>query len=98
MKQCTLCRNFELEFAGVLRKYQWLDICMSVRTGQITSYNPYDQFVYNYPHSRKPPCSVPFGHIAQSQDNLTEARTDMRSIMSPYGNAVYTSFHVYPFN
>ncbi|GBM86598.1 hypothetical protein AVEN_131419-1 [Araneus ventricosus] len=30
------------------------------------------------------------------QDNLAEARTDARSIMSPYGSTVCTSFHVSP--
>ncbi|GBM31225.1 hypothetical protein AVEN_193354-1 [Araneus ventricosus] len=41
MEQCTLCRIFELEFAGVLRNCQWIEICMSVRTSQMTSYYHY---------------------------------------------------------
>ncbi|GBO33024.1 hypothetical protein AVEN_243488-1, partial [Araneus ventricosus] len=46
--------------------------------------NTYDQYVYNYTHPRKPLCSVSYGHIEQGQDNLTEARADVRSIISPY--------------
>ncbi|GBM49821.1 hypothetical protein AVEN_238178-1 [Araneus ventricosus] len=61
-------------------------------------YSPYGQFVINYTHPRKPLCSVSNGHIAGVTDNLTEARTDVRSVMSPYRSTVCTSFHVYPFN
>ncbi|GBO45584.1 hypothetical protein AVEN_244962-1 [Araneus ventricosus] len=60
--------------------------------------SPFGQFVLNYTHPRKSMFSVVFGHIAPGQDNLTEARADVRPYMSPYGRTVCTSFHVYPFN
>ncbi|GBM05919.1 hypothetical protein AVEN_135282-1 [Araneus ventricosus] len=34
----------------------------------------------------------------RGQDNLTEARTDARSIMSLSGSIVCSSFHLYPLN
>ncbi|GBM87535.1 hypothetical protein AVEN_21990-1 [Araneus ventricosus] len=37
----------------------------------------YSQFVFNYTHSRKPLCSVAFGHITRGSDDLKEARTDV---------------------
>ncbi|GBN24442.1 hypothetical protein AVEN_140777-1 [Araneus ventricosus] len=45
MKEYTLCRILcsDIEFAGLLRNCQWLEICISERTGEITSY--YYQFV-----------------------------------------------------
>ncbi|GBM26845.1 hypothetical protein AVEN_32093-1 [Araneus ventricosus] len=49
---------------------------------------PYGQFVYNYTQPRKSVCCVAFKHIARGQDDLTEARTEVKSIMSPYGNTV----------
>ncbi|GBN83981.1 hypothetical protein AVEN_177948-1 [Araneus ventricosus] len=58
----------------------------------------YGQFVFNYPHPRKPQCSVPLDTSHAGLDDLMEARTDVRSFLSPYESTVCTSFHVYPFN
>ncbi|GBO20264.1 hypothetical protein AVEN_224170-1 [Araneus ventricosus] len=44
----------------------------------------YGQFVYNYTHPRKHLRSVPFGPSHRDQDNLKEARTYVRSVMSPF--------------
>ncbi|GBN16479.1 hypothetical protein AVEN_12152-1 [Araneus ventricosus] len=56
----------------------------------------YGQFEYNCIHSRSLCAPLPLDTSHGGQDNLTEARTDVRSIMSPSGNKVCTSFHVYP--
>ncbi|GBN16255.1 hypothetical protein AVEN_80154-1 [Araneus ventricosus] len=37
--------------------------------------SPYDQFVYNYTHSRKPLCSVAFGNIAREPGQLNSIDT-----------------------
>ncbi|GBN36154.1 hypothetical protein AVEN_167671-1 [Araneus ventricosus] len=41
---------------------------------------PYGQFVYNYTHPRKLLCLFPLDTSHGGQDNLKEARTDVRSI------------------
>ncbi|GBM71179.1 hypothetical protein AVEN_113173-1 [Araneus ventricosus] len=48
--------------------------------------SPYDQFVFNYTHPKK--SMLPSDASHAGQDDLTEARTDVRSIMSPYGSKV----------
>ncbi|GBO37130.1 hypothetical protein AVEN_216342-1 [Araneus ventricosus] len=54
--------------------------------GPINPIDPsYGQFVLNSTHPRNPLCSVGFGHIARGSDDLSEARTNVRSIISPYG-------------
>ncbi|GBM13810.1 hypothetical protein AVEN_129472-1 [Araneus ventricosus] len=35
---------------------------------------PYGQYVYNFTHSRKPLCSVPFGHIARRSGQLNGSK------------------------
>ncbi|GBN30863.1 hypothetical protein AVEN_205322-1 [Araneus ventricosus] len=59
---------------------------------------PCGQFENNSTHPRKPPCSVPFGHIARGSGQLNGSKDRVRSIMSPYGSTACTSFHAYPFN
>ncbi|GBM21942.1 hypothetical protein AVEN_187941-1 [Araneus ventricosus] len=46
---------------------------------------PYGQYVPNYTHPRKPSL-FPMDTSQGDQDNLTTARTNVRSIMSPYGS------------
>ncbi|GBO42867.1 hypothetical protein AVEN_206035-1, partial [Araneus ventricosus] len=49
---------------------------------------PYGQYVYDCTHPRMDLWT----HRTGVKNNLTEARTDVRSIMSPYGSTVCSSY------